>query len=111
MSRKRRREESIIISLVSLSERANAYWNLLLNSNWVIRQKIEGDQIRNLRFSMETLPKMDMEVTANMSKEADRNDHAASHLQLGLLEKDKEFQLPAEATYTNGSDLNPLEGM
>ena len=71
MWRKRRREESIIISLVSLSEKANAYWNLLLNSKWVIHQKIAGDQIRNLRFSMETLPKMDMEVTAHMSKEAD----------------------------------------
>ena len=45
-----------------------------------------------------------------MSKEADRNDHDASHLQLELLEKDEEFQLPAEATYTNDSDLNPLDG-
>ena len=87
MSRKRRREQSIIISLVPEGK-------CLLESAFQFKlDEIEGNQIWNLRFLMDTLPK------ANMSKEADRNDCVTSHLQLGLLETDEEFQLPAEATY------------
>lgn len=98
-------ESEAEIPLVPLSEAANAYLASAKLDN--SSRKSKGTKFGTPDSHWIRCPKMDAVVMANVSKEAERIDCAASWLQLFwldavtplvmLLERDEELQLPAEA--------------